>query len=368
MNTPVRAAAEKELMYYRRMCNELGKDLQRVQDESERLVREVRRYQLQTRLDRELSHVTGTASDIASMAPLVLDAVIEHSLCARAMILCERGDLAGCFDILAAAGCRDMYVKSSVTLEEAPAFGHSFEGEHFPSNAAAFFKAVTKLIGSTQTIWNYDGDSGFAILLAGALGPADAMFRQQGDDLSHTALARLVDGYWRVRAQELLSEMTEIREEPSRVAAMAPLTHDAGPELDNARPTIREYEIATSIAKGAVIEQVAVLIREDGEYELFVRPSWATGFRQMLTFRGHAEKVYKDFNRLLVYIRTACRYEGSIVLYAARSPQFEALKPATRVSSLNERTSQTSALENADGSDMPGLLGERSGNADENRT
>lgn len=368
MNTPVRAAAEKELIYYRRMCNELGKDLQRVQDENERLVREVRRYQSQSRLDRELSHVTGTAADMASMAALVLDAVIEHSLCARAMILHERADHSNCFDILAAAGCRDILVKPSAALEQAPAFGHSFEGEHFPTGVAAFFKAVGKLIGSTHLIWNYDGDSGFAILMAGALGPADAMFRQQGDDLSYTALARLVDGYWRLQARRPVNEIPEISEPPPCVEAFPAPSQDTIPQLDRARPTIREYEIASSIAKGGAIEHVAVLMREDGEYELFVRPSWSTGFRQMLTFRGHAEKVYKDVNRLLGYVRTACRHDGSIVFYAAGSEQFEALKPAAPTSLPDDRTQEASAYDGADGTEVPSMPFKRSGGTDENRT
>lgn len=368
MNTPVRAAAEKELIYYRRMCNELGKDLQRAQDENERLVREVRRYQSQSRLDRELSHVTGTAADMASMAPLVLDAVIEHSLCARAMILRERADHAGCFDILATAGCRDILVKASVNLEEAPAFGHSFDGEHFPSGVASFFKALGKLIGSTRLIWNYDGDSGLAIVMAGSLGPADAMFRQQGDDLSHAALARLVDGHWRLLARQLLTEMPENREQPSHIEVPSAPSQDGGPQLDRERPTILECEIASSIAKGGAVEQVAVLMREDGEYELFVRPNWSTGFRQMLTFRGRAEKVYKDVNRLLGYIRTACRHDGSIVFYAAGSPPFVALKPAAPVPRSDDRTSEALARSGADGTDVPGMIDRKSRDADGNWT
>lgn len=368
MNTPVRAVAEKELIYYRRMCNELGKDLQRVQDENERLVRELRRYQSQSRLDRELSHVTGAAPDMPKMAALVLDAVIEHSLCARAMILQEREDHSGCFGILAAAGCRDILVKPTAALEGAPAFGHSFEGEHFPSGDAVFFRSVGKLIGSTHLIWNYDADSGFAILMAGALGPADAMFRQQGDDLSYTALARLVDGYWRLQARRPANEIPEISELSPRIEAVPAPTRDTSPQLDRARPTIREYEIASSIAKGGAIQQVAVLMRDDGEYELFIRPSWSTGFRQMLTFRGHAEKVYKDVNRLLGYVRTACRHDGSIVFYAAGSEQFEALKPAAPTSLPNDRTQEASAYDDADGTLASSIPLKRSGATDENRS
>lgn len=113
MNTFVsRPTFEKEFNYYRRLCNELGKDLQRVQEDRERLVREVRRYQLQNRLDRDLAHITSSAQSVPTLATRILDAVVEHSLCKRALILREEEPGSARFCVLAAAGFRDLSPKN----------------------------------------------------------------------------------------------------------------------------------------------------------------------------------------------------------------------------------------------------------------
>ncbi|RYF20375.1 MAG: hypothetical protein EOO77_08145 [Oxalobacteraceae bacterium] len=322
MNTFVsRPTFEKEFNYYRRLCNEMGKDLQRVQEDRERLVREVRRYQVQSRLDRDLAHITSSIQDIATLATRILDAVVEHSLCKRALILREETPGSSLFSVLAAAGLRDLPPKPIGHIDNPPAFGHSADGHCFPSDAPALFKALNKIAGPGAMIWNYDRETGFAILITGTVGPTDVMFQQQGDELTSIALHRLIDGLWRLQARQLGSSL---KLEAGHSADVRPSL----PCVDAEKPTIKELEIVSQLEQGEHIREVVVLSRDESEYAVFVLPSWGAGFRQVRTYRGLSVKVYKDFRRLGSYIRTTCRYDGSIVVMPVESPKAEKLREA----------------------------------------
>ncbi|MCR0984101.1 hypothetical protein [Roseomonas populi] len=329
MNTFVsRPTFEKEFNYYRRLCNEMGKDIQRIQEDRERLMREVRRYQVQSRLDRDLAHITGSVQDIATLVARTLDAVVEHSLCKRALILREREPGSAQFDVLAAAGFRDLSPKIITHIDNPPAFGHCADGHCFPSNASALFKALNKLAGPGAMIWNYDRETGFAILITGTVGPIDIMFQQQGDDLTSIALHRIVDGLWRLQAREVGGHFVEPVEQK---AIEAPQTANPNLEplsVDTERPTIKEMEIVGQIERGGHIREVVVLSRDESEYAVFVLPSWGSGFRQVRTYRGLSVKVYKDFRRLGSYVRTTCQYRGCIIVMPVEAARAEKLRAA----------------------------------------
>ena len=329
MNTFVsRPTFEKEFNYYRRLCNEMGKDIQRIQEDRERLMREVRRYQLQSRLDRDLAHIACSAQDIGALAARILDAVVEQSFCKRALILREKDPGSTQFNVLSAAGLRDFSSKIIVPIEDPPAFAHCADGHCFPSNASTMFKVLNKIAGPGAMIWNYDRATGFAILITGTVGPVDIMFQQQGDDLTSIALHRMIDGLWRLQARELGggfgAPVDLASSDPAEAAETPP--DPLCPDPD--KPTIKEMEIVGQIERGGYIRDVVVLSRDESEYTVFVSPSWGSGLRQVLTYRGRSVKLYKDFRRLGSYVRTTCRYDGSISVMPVESSRAEKLRAA----------------------------------------
>ncbi|WP_140883951.1 hypothetical protein [Muricoccus nepalensis] len=329
MNTFVsRLNFEKEFNYYRRLCNEMGKDLQRVQEDRERLVREVRRYQLQNRLDRDLAHITSSAQSVATLATRILDTVVEHSLCKRALILREEEPGSTRFCVLAAAGFRDLSPKPIIHIDSPPSYGHCADGHCFPSDAPALFKALNKIAGPGAMIWNYDRETGLAVLITGAVGPTDMLFQQQGDDLTSTALYRIIDGLSRLEARQFTGR--SVKDVEDRGLNPVQLVHQShhSPKVDAETPTIKEAEIVSQLEQGGHIREVIVLSRDESEYAVFVLPSWGSGFRQVRTYRGLSVKVYKDFRRLGSYIRTSCQYAGSITVMSVESAEAERLRLA----------------------------------------
>ena len=78
MSRDLKNSFEKEFLYYRRFCDRLGKDVQRLQAERDRLAQEVRLHLLQGRFERDLSHTAAYALDIEHLTERVLDAIARR--------------------------------------------------------------------------------------------------------------------------------------------------------------------------------------------------------------------------------------------------------------------------------------------------
>ena len=331
MNQPVpRASFERQYLYYRRLCASLGEDLQRAQEERTRLTGEVRLHQLQARFDRDLSHTAAYALDTEQLMGRLLELLAEYMLCTKALILAERATGKGEFAVVSALGCDEDTRHLVFEVGEPPTVAQ-IPGDHgTPASIRQALLPLLDHLGGGPMVWQYDADSGYALAILGGSGPAGQIFRQQGTELSHTALTGLIHGLWRIRSLE--------RQPPARPPAPSPATTEAAERpdrgertaprrMDPAEPVIREGDIAEGIRKGGGIREVVVLGQDDGEYLVLVRPSWAAGFRRVTTYRGLSDRSFRDLNRLVTFVRKTCRFPGGIVLLDIQAQEARALRP-----------------------------------------
>ena len=88
---------------------------------------------------------------------------------------------------------------------------------------------------------------------------------------------------------------------------------------------LQEAEIRDGLANGGHIRGLFVVERpgsedERSDYVVYVRPSWARGYRILRTWRDRSDRVFRDFNRLLQTIR-ALGHEASVTVYRVGSPE-----------------------------------------------
>jgi hypothetical protein len=62
-----------------------------------------------------------------------------------------------------------------------------------------------------------------------------------------------------------------------------------------------------------------VIAQEDNSFLLFVSPSWGQGFRIVRKFRDAGDRVFKNFDRLLSFVRGPLRYRGRVIIYSAEA-------------------------------------------------
>ena len=325
-----RASFERQYLYYRRLCASLGEDLQRAQEERTRLTGEVRLHQLQARFERDLSHVASYALDTEQLMGRLLELLAEYMLCTKALILAERPSSKGEFAVVASLGSDDDTRHLAFDVSEPPTVAQILGDQGVSSSVHRALLPLHDHLGGGPMVWQYDADSGYALAILGSSGPTGQIFRQQGEEMSHTALTGLIHGLWRVRSLE--RQPAVLRSAPPAPSAEPADRTERGERatlrrMDPTEPVIREGDITEGIRKGGTIREVVVLAQEDGEYLVVVRPSWAAGYRRVTTYRGLSDRCFRDLNRLVTFVRNACRYPGSIVLLDIRAPEARPLWP-----------------------------------------
>lgn len=311
MSKEFKCSFEKEFLYYRRFSDRLGKDVQRIQAERDRLAQEVRLHLLQGRFERDLSHVAAYALDIEQLTERVLDTIAQHMVSSKALILAESEASRGEFRVVASLGHEATARKRVFTLPKVPVLAQIDNQANATPDMRRSFAALLDFLGPGPFIWEYDEESGYAVAILGSIGPGEEVFRQQGEELSHTALTGLVHGLWRLRARDASAADTLEAQGPGS----PPIGPDEGSDgwsMDPSHPTIRESEITAHLGKGGAILDVTVVEQADGEFRLLLRPSWGRGFRSVTTYRGTSDRTYRDFNRLLAFVRGACGYHGPL--------------------------------------------------------
>lgn len=324
MSRDLKNSFEKEFLYYRRFCDRLGKDVQRLQAERDRLAQEVRLHLLQGRFERDLSHTAAYALDIEHLTERVLDAIAQHMLSTKALILAESEASRGEFCVVASLGHEEAARKRVFTLNKIPVLALIEKDGGAATDLRRSLAPVLDFLGPGPFIWEYDEESGYAVAILGSIGQSEEIFCQQAEELSHTALTGLVHGLWRLRAREAVaSETTNGQGLAAQPLGEVQRSDDrsSGPSMDPGHPTIRESEITAQLGLGGTILDVTVLAQVDGEFRLLLRPSWGRGFRCVATYRRNSDRTYKDFSRLLAFVRGVCRYHGPLRVLEDSEPE-----------------------------------------------
>ena len=305
---------QKEVAYYRQLSSRLGKDLVRAQHLLDSANLEIRGHESRRLLERELSLVAATAISLPALCNRIADSVIEHTLCSRVLVLAEDEPGSQVFRVLEAAGASTSELPQEITLARVPTFAFANSARRHPSTATETLKRLGEILGLPSVMWSYDTETGFAILMATAPGPAVAEFDADDEDAANVALERLVDGVWRLRSRQrhetALSAPTASTQTASIAAPSAGML-----AIDLGTPTITEADIVSELQRGGHIAEVAVLERRDEEFVIFVSPSWSKGFRLLRKFRNTGTRTFKDVMRLLRFVRDTWGYRGSLTVY-----------------------------------------------------
>ena len=173
---------QKEVAYYRQLSSRLGRDLVRAQQLLDSANLEIRGHELRRLLERELSLVAATAISLPALCSRIAKSVIEHTLCSRVLVLAEDEPGSQSFRVLEAAGTSTSELPQEITLARVPTFAFANSTRCHPSTATEALKRLGEILGLPSVMWSYDTETGFAILMATALGPAVAEFDAGDED------------------------------------------------------------------------------------------------------------------------------------------------------------------------------------------
>ncbi len=141
------------------------------------------------------------------------------------------------------------------------------------------------------------------------MGGQDAL---ESADLAQTALNGILDGVWRLRSQQHRG-----RDSSSEVSGS--WGDDGKPLIDPTTAGIQEGQITEALDSGQRIMEVVVIAQEDNSFLLFVSPSWGQGFRIVRKFRDAGNRIFKNVDRLLSFVRGPLRYRGRVIIYSAEA-------------------------------------------------
>jgi len=315
-------AEDKEIAFYRRMCGDLGRQLNVVQDERNRLLRDTRRYQVRDLLHHALLRLAARATDLPAFGVQVIEAVMELTLWSRGMVLSTDGSNRRRLTETASVGMPLDETSQSIELDHIPSFGYTADDLYHPADAAVSLKVFIELIGLRSVMWSFDPDVGIGLLLATTPGPPIGAFQEHDQDLADAALIGLVDGVSRLRSQPRLRADEDLGSDAKPRAK---------PRLDPAMRGIQEAELNERLGVGTLadrepdeehtIEEVVLVEMADYGYLLFVSPSWGQGFRAVRKHRDLGDRVFKDLGRLQQHVRGVLRYRKQVRIYLADAPE-----------------------------------------------
>jgi hypothetical protein len=310
---------QKEVAYYRQLSARLGKDLARTQQSLERANQEIREHASRRLLERELSLVAATAISLPALCSRVAESVIEHTFCSRVVLLAEVEVGSQSFRILEAAGMSTSELPQEIMLARVPTSAFANSVHCHPSTVTETLSLLSDLTKLPSVMWSYDTETGFAILMATASGPAIAEFDADDEDVANVALERLVDGVWRLRSRQR-HDLAWPAPTASIATARAPAPSRGVVAVDAGTPSITEADIVSELRRGGHIAEVAVLERRDDEFLIFVSPSWSKDFKLLRKFRNTGTRTFKDVMRLLRFVRETWGYHGSLTVHTSDAP------------------------------------------------
>jgi signal transduction histidine kinase len=223
------AQLQRELDYYKAEYNDIGARLLRLQEEQGRVAREARRSKIVARLVRAGYQLVNHDIPVGAIGDHLLAAVIDASLCDRAVLLAEISARPGHFMIEHAVGVESGAI---VELNHPPDFLFTAGGQE--PNATA--PLLTNIIGVPFVLWSYDSESRRALLLGKRIeGNVHRPFEPGDRELVEVALAVYIDVLLRRVAETTLQEAKQAAEAASNARArfLANLSHELGTPLNS---------------------------------------------------------------------------------------------------------------------------------------
>ncbi len=305
----------RELAYYQRECNELGSRLSRASEEQAATFRESHRRRTVIRLMREIYRLwdRNTRSDLFNLETLAI--ICENALFDRAMLLRAADAGTGTFTVLAATGFPSSRPPEMLELPRPPAFYYTTAGTDRTEAAAV---TLRESIGVPYVMWAFDKPSGYAMFVGNRHEVNTSRPFDEGDrEIIETALTVYLDALVR------------------RIRSAAPMFQAQALPTSNEQsvdPSLQEGEIQENIREGGSVISLIVVERSNNSgivYALYFSTSWRPEFRILRTSRG-SDRIYKDFSRLLQFVRE-CGYRGSVTVYSAGANELREIPGIKRV-------------------------------------
>lgn len=86
---------------------------------------------------------------------------------------------------------------------------------------------------------------------------------------------------------------------------------------------VEEAEIRAGLREGGHIRGFLVVVRKDGpatEYAVYVNPSWTRGYRILRTWRGKADRTFRNLDSLF-HLPSAFGWTEPVTVYPAGSSE-----------------------------------------------
>lgn len=203
---------ERELMYYRRECNELGARLLRLQEEQSQAHREARRSRTVVRLVRETYRIGDLARTAHDVGGPILEVIVDNALCDAAALLREEPRGSGQFLVAHAIGVADAAAAVAAVIRDPPEFCYT-------ASAAAAVQAPDGLLDVLRmpfVLWAYDRSSGYALVIGNrSEGNVSRPFEPGDQELVESALSVYLDVLYRKQAEAQLRQAKQAAEEAS---------------------------------------------------------------------------------------------------------------------------------------------------------
>ena len=296
-----RTRLERELLYYRRECNDLGARLLRLQEEQSQAHRDARRSRTIVRLVREVYRLADLGGSAAEIRRATLDLIVENAICDRAMLLGERPIGGGRFTCLCAIGHPEPPEGGVARIRRPPPF--LYTADRLRRDPAGDDMAA--LLGLPYLLWSYDARTGHALLIGNrSQVNINRPFEPGDQEFIETALSVYLDALYRQAAAGA----------PDRVPEGDAIRGDAGPAAAEAGG-LTEAEIREGLNRGGRIIGFTIVEQGDGTertYLAYVNASWSRGYRVLRTFRNRSDRRYRDLDRLLQFARVECGFAAPV--------------------------------------------------------
>lgn len=299
---------QRDLDYHRRELNTLGTRYRGLERQSAENFRESLRSRTLARLIWEIYLASRSATPEA-IEQSTLTIISENMICDRVALLKECAPGTGCFRLCNLVGLGQDQAPATLTLHRPPEFIFTRGGQGRLEPAAA---AVTSYLETPYILWTYDRASGYALVVGNFQETNIHRPFEEGDrDLLDRSLALYVDLAGRQRDASPGEESVP----PGPADELLPTV--GGPGLQEA-DIKRHLRDGGRVLKVVTLEQI-----EDGVriFTPFFATSWRPGYSILRTWKGKADKTYKDLSILVGFVRTTCHYDGPVTVYSESSSE-----------------------------------------------
>jgi len=305
----------RELAYYRQLANYLGKDLQRTQQFLEVTSNALRRFQELHRLGRQLSLVGATTTD--EVFRCFFETLAGLNICSRALLVREHLGAPGAFAIHAALEIDRGSLPEHFKLPMVPEFGLVTTTHTHPPSATDSLSSLRSLMGLPSILWAYDIETGFALVLAIAPGPANTDFRPEDRDFAIALLGVLLDAYRRLQAANAAAR---------EAAGLLPdKTSGNIFRINEAKPLISEAEVERMLRADERVQHALYIEWDDIHSFVFLAFDTTKGYSLLRRYRGQSPRTFKDPRAIIRFGREGLRYRGELAIYPRDDARVAAL-------------------------------------------